>query len=41
VRIMWFGPPECNILSPWVILCCIVVGSLNASVVPLVDLGSA
>jgi hypothetical protein len=37
----WFRPPERNTLHPRVILCCIDVGSLKASVVPLVALGLA
>jgi hypothetical protein len=36
----WFRLPERNTLRPQAILCCIAVGSLKASVVPLVALGS-
>jgi hypothetical protein len=38
---MWFGPLQRNTLRPRAILCCIIVGRLKASVVPLVALGSA
>jgi hypothetical protein len=38
---MWFRPLERNTLRPWEILCCIVVKSLKASVVPLVALDLA
>jgi hypothetical protein len=38
---MWFMAPEHNTLRLHTILCCIAAGSLKASVVPLVALGSA